>query len=89
VTSSDGHDIILDFEWGTDALALKGLTNISKTSFEALFNLTQESDGLKLATEGGDFSVLMRGVTMANLGADASNVESLFYDYALTNGWFI
>ena len=71
LTSLDGHDVIHDFEWGSDKLSFSGLgKNFTLRQFEASFKVTQtdfNGDGLidktVLALEDDSWSATLLGIT--------------------------
>jgi hypothetical protein len=78
LASLDGHDVIHDFEWGSDKLSFSGLgKNFTLQQFEASFKVTQTDsnrDGLidktVLALEDGTWSATLLGITDVHSEAD-------------------
>jgi hemolysin type calcium-binding protein len=77
-TGLDGHDFILDFEWGLDTLSFSGLgTDFTLDQFEASFEVTQtdyDGDGqidlTVLALANGSWSATIWGITDVHSEAD-------------------
>lgn len=79
IDSHDGTDIIL--QWGEgDTLQLNGLSVLGESEFDALFDVSLNSDGdTVLSWEGG--SITIDGMTIDNV-AD-------FWDAGIAGDWFI
>jgi hypothetical protein len=70
-TGLDGHDFILDFQWGLDTLSFSGLgTNFTLEQFEASFEVTQTDYATVLALVDGSWSATLLGETDAHTEAD-------------------
>ncbi len=77
LASLDGHDVIGDFEWGSDKLSFSGLgKNFTLRQFEASFKVTQtDSNGdgqldTVLALEDDSWSATLLGITDVHSEAD-------------------
>jgi hypothetical protein len=74
----DGHDVIYDFEWGSDKLSFSGLgTDFTLDQFEASFQVTLtdysgdgQIDSTLLALVDGSWSATLWGITDVHSEAD-------------------
>jgi Ca2+-binding RTX toxin-like protein len=78
VTGLDGHDVIYDFEWGSDKLSFSGLgADFTLDQFEASFKVTLtdytgdgQIDSTLLALVDGSWSATLWGITDLHSEAD-------------------
>jgi hypothetical protein len=81
ITSSDGHDVIIDFG-SEDKLDLKGLSGIKFNDFDTLFDVVSNEKATTLTWEGGS-------ITINGLGIDDGVVgDASFFNLATSKGWF-
>lgn len=63
VTSEDGHDTIVGFEWGVDRIELAGLEGLTLEEFKETFEVSSDGTNLELALADGSWSVTFAGIS--------------------------
>jgi hypothetical protein len=71
ITSTDGNDMILDFQWQTDQLDLGAIT---KAQFISHFSVVNSGDVTTISLDGGGWSVTILGAPGHDEGAWADHI---------------